>query len=31
MHVSELTDEEVAALDAIEIPGETKLYNPEMV
>lgn len=31
MHVSELTDEEIAALDAIEIPEEIKRHNPEMV
>jgi hypothetical protein len=31
MHVSELTDDEIAALDTIEIPEETRSYNPETV
>jgi PHD/YefM family antitoxin component YafN of YafNO toxin-antitoxin module len=30
MHVSELTDEELVALDAVEIPGEATLYNHEV-
>ncbi len=30
MHVSELTNEELATLDAIEIPAEATRYNPEM-
>jgi hypothetical protein len=29
-HVSELTDEELAALDAMEIPAEAARYNHEM-
>jgi hypothetical protein len=27
MHVSELSDEDLAALDAVEIPAETARYN----
>jgi hypothetical protein len=30
MHVSELTDEDLAALDAVEIPAEATRYNHEM-
>jgi len=30
MHVSELTDEEIAALDSVEIPAEAARYNHEM-
>jgi prevent-host-death family protein len=30
MHVSELTDEDLAALDAVEIPTEAARYNHEM-
>lgn len=30
MHVSELTDEEIAALDSVEIPTEAARYNHEM-
>jgi len=30
IHVSELTDEELAALDAVEIPAEAVRYNHEM-
>jgi prevent-host-death family protein len=30
MHVSELTDDDLAALDAVEIPAETGRYNHEM-
>src|SRR3970282_1179646 len=30
IHVSELTDEELAALDAVEIPAEAMRYNHEM-
>jgi hypothetical protein len=31
MHVSELTDEELAALDAAEIPAEATRYDHEMI
>jgi len=30
MHVSELTEEEVAALDAVEVPAEAARYNHEL-
>jgi len=30
MHVSDLTDEELAALDNVEIPSEAARYNHEM-
>ena len=30
MHVSDLTDEELAALDSVEIPSEAARYNHEM-
>jgi PHD/YefM family antitoxin component YafN of YafNO toxin-antitoxin module len=30
MHVSDLTDEELAALDNVEIPPEAARYNHEM-
>jgi prevent-host-death family protein len=30
MHVSELSDEDLAALDAVEIPAEAARYNHEM-
>jgi prevent-host-death family protein len=30
MHVSELSDEEVAALNSVEIPAEAARYNHEM-
>ncbi len=30
MHVSELTDEDLAALDAVKIPEEAARYNHEM-
>ena len=31
IHVSQLSDEEVAALDAVEMPAATARYNHEMI